>query len=112
MAGPGVLRIWEGGLFIFRELGSNGNCFRDLGSKLIVLGFREPCKRGKINKSKTFHPKGKASILFDFLLLGGGGGGGGLLPPEPTLLNVNIFTFVLTDSSGFDIEEKYANNSY
>ena len=111
MAGRGVLGIWEGGLSIFTELGSYGNCFRDLGNKLIVLGFREPCKKGKINKSKTFHLKGK-SILFDFFASGGGGGGGAAAPTGPTLLNVNIFTFVLTDSSGFDIGEKYANNSY
>ena len=84
MAGPGVFGIWEGGLSIFTELGSYGNCFRDLGNKLIVLGFREPCKKGKINKSKTFHLKGKSSILFDFLLLGGGGGGAAA--PRPHLV--------------------------
>ena len=44
---PGVLGIWGEGLFIFRVLGSTDNYFRELGSKLVVLG--SPAKR-KINK--------------------------------------------------------------
>ena len=36
---PGVLGILGEWLFIFRELGSTGNYFRDLGSKLIILGI-------------------------------------------------------------------------
>ena len=36
---PGVLGIWGEWLFIFRELGSTGNYFRELGSKFIVLGI-------------------------------------------------------------------------
>ena len=36
---PWVLGIWGEWLFIFRELGSTDNYFRDLGSKLIVLGI-------------------------------------------------------------------------
>ena len=36
---PGVLGIWGEGIFIFRELGSTGNYFRELGSKLMVLGI-------------------------------------------------------------------------
>ena len=35
----GVLGICGEGLLIFRELGSTGNYFRDLGSKLKVLGI-------------------------------------------------------------------------
>ena len=31
--------IWGEGLFIFRDLRSTGNYFRELGSKLIVLGI-------------------------------------------------------------------------
>ena len=37
--------------------------FRDLGSKLIVLGFREPFKKVKKKKS---HLKGQFFISFDF----------------------------------------------
>ena len=37
---PGVLGIWGEGLIIFRELGSTGNYFRELGSKLMVLGIK------------------------------------------------------------------------
>ena len=36
LGAPRGLGIW---LFIFRGLGSTGNCLRDLGSKLIVLGI-------------------------------------------------------------------------
>ena len=36
---------WGEGIFIFRELGSTGNFFRELASELMVLGFREPCKK-------------------------------------------------------------------
>ena len=38
---PGVWGSWEEGLYIFRELGSTGNYFRDLRNKLIVLGNRQ-----------------------------------------------------------------------
>ena len=34
-----VMGILGEGLNIFKALGSNGNFFRDLGSKLIVLGI-------------------------------------------------------------------------
>ena len=34
-----VMGILGEGLIIFKELESNGNFFRDLGSKLIVLGI-------------------------------------------------------------------------
>ena len=38
---PGVLGIWGEWLFIFRDLGSTCNYFREagVGSKLIVLGI-------------------------------------------------------------------------
>ena len=36
---PGVLGILGEGLFIFRELGTSGDYFRELGNKLMVLGI-------------------------------------------------------------------------
>ena len=47
---PWVLGIWGEWLFIFRELGSTGNYFSDLGSKLIVLGIK-----GALQKSKKYN---------------------------------------------------------
>ena len=45
---PGVLRICGDGLFIFRELGSTGYYFRELGSKLMVLGIKGALQKVKI----------------------------------------------------------------
>ena len=71
----GAQGFWESGENVYLFSGSWGTLviiFRDLGSKLIVLGFREPCKK----VLKKSHLKGKAFISFDFFfknlrLLGG-----------------------------------------
>ena len=42
-----VMGILGEGLIIFKELGSNGNFFRDLGSKLIILGIYGALQKGK-----------------------------------------------------------------
>ena len=45
--GPRGLGDLGRGLFIFRELGRTGNYFKELGSKLMVLG--SPANSKKIN---------------------------------------------------------------
>ena len=58
---PGVLGIWGEWLFIFRELGSTGNYFRETREQAHNFGdLGSPTKKQK-------KKKGKASILFDFL---------------------------------------------
>ena len=60
--GPGVLGIWGEWLFIFRDLGSNGNYFRGGGEQAHSFGdLGSPTKKQKNNK-------GKASNLLDFFL--------------------------------------------
>ena len=44
---PGVWGSWVEGLYIFMELGCTGKYFKDLRSKLIVLGIL-----GALQKSK------------------------------------------------------------
>ena len=83
MGPSGVLGIWGEWLFIFRELGSTGSYFRDLGSKLIFWGSREPCKKVKTNL---------AFISFDFFKIFGLWGEASRPPFE----NLNLFTVVLT----------------
>ena len=62
--------------------------FRDLGSKLIVLGIRRALQKC-IKKS---HLKRKSFIYFDFFKSSASGG----KPPRPPNENINVFTFVLT----------------
>ena len=57
----------ENGYLFSGEWGCTGNYFRDLGSKLVVWGFREPCKKVKLKS----HLKEKAFISFDFLYIFG-----------------------------------------
>ena len=47
LGSPGVLGIWGKLLFVFRELGSTDNYFRDWGEAHSFSGFREPCKKVK-----------------------------------------------------------------
>ena len=64
---PGVLGIWGEWLFIFRELGSTGNYFQEIGEQAHSFGdLRSPAK-----SKKKSHLKGKAFILFDFLKIFG-----------------------------------------
>ena len=71
-----VLAIRVEWLFTFRELGSTGNYFQELGEQAHILGdLGSPAK-----KQKKSHIKGKAFISFHFFLnlrlLGGS-------PPDP-----------------------------
>ena len=84
-SGPRGYGIWGEKLFIFRELGSNGNYFQDVGSKLIVWGIYGAQQKSK----KKSHLKGNAFISFDFLKKN-------LRLPQTPLGKSNIFTFVLT----------------
>ena len=58
----GPREIWGEWLLIFRELGSTGNYFRNLGSKLIVFGFGVPCK--KVKKKLTLKEKPSFRLIF------------------------------------------------
>ena len=60
-----ILGSWGEGLYIFRELGCSGNYFRDLRSKLIVLGILGALQKVK-NKFMNSYLKGKAFISFNF----------------------------------------------
>ena len=66
----GVLGIWGEWLFPFRKLGSTGNCFVGSGEQAhsFLWIFREPYQKVK-NKLKKTRLKGKAYILFDFLII-------------------------------------------
>ena len=44
---PEVWGSWGEGLYIFREMGCTGNYFRDLRSKLIVLGILGALQKNK-----------------------------------------------------------------
>ena len=58
--------------YFFREPGSPGKYFRNLGSTLIVLGLREPCK--KVFKNLTLKEKPSFCLIFlkkNLGLLGG-----------------------------------------
>ena len=95
MRPPGVLGIWGGCLFIFRELGRTGNYFQGFGEQAHSFGdLGSPTK-----SKKKSHLKAKAFISFDFnkdlQLLGGS-------PADP-LGNLNVFTFLLTCLSRFGI---------
>ena len=79
-------------LKIFRELGCTGNYFRDLRSKLIVLGILGALQKSK-NKFMNSYLKGKASISFFFFLIFWLLRGSPYTPPP--LENLNVFTFEL-----------------
>ena len=76
----------ENGYLFSGSWGARVIIFRDLRSKLIVLGFREPFKK----VLKKFHLKGKFFISFDFLKKIFGFRG-----PRPPLKSPYVFTFVL-----------------
>ena len=63
---PGVWGIWGELLFIFRELGSTGYYFRNLGGKLIILGIKEALQKSK--KNLTLKEKLSFCLIF-FLIL-------------------------------------------
>ena len=65
--------IWGEWLFIFRELGSTGNYFREAREQ--ALNFED---LGSLAKKPL--KLGKASILFDFLKISSASGE---LPPPP-----------------------------
>ena len=93
---PGFLRRWGALVIIFREL----------GSKLIVLGIY-----GALQKSfKKSHLKGKAFFLFDFLKKKIFGFWGEATPTP--LFNLNVFTFVVTCYSRLVLVTDKANNFY
>ena len=70
------------GLYIFRELGCTGNYFRDLRSKLIVLGILGALQKSK-NKFMNSYLKGKAFISFNFLNSSASEGKPPYPPPPP-----------------------------
>ena len=81
---PGVLGIWGEWLFIFRDLGSTGNYFRESGEQAHSFGdLGSPAEKQKKNK-------GKASILFDFL---------GGLAPQAHLVTYKCTYFCITCTS-------------
>ena len=92
--GPhGDLGTWREWLFIFRELGSTGNYFQELGEQVHNLrDLGSPAKK----KVKNLILKEKPSFHLIFtknIFAWGGGGGGGSRPPSEHLI---VLTFVLT----------------
>ena len=67
--------------------------FRDLGSKLIVLGIYGALQKIKKYNSNNLTLKEKPSFCLIFFKKSSASGG---KPPRPPLGNLSVFTFVLT----------------
>ena len=89
MGPPGVFGIWGEWLFIFRELGSTSNYFREAREQADNFGGIGSLAKKQKNKEKP-------PFCLIFLKISSASGG---LAPQTPLESLNVFIFILMCSS-------------